>query len=205
MRQKGLQILVFHRNYSCPRTPFLEPVPVFPEHVIGDAVHRYVIVRTELVYGIMDSQLRIVAQRPAHVGPECLLEASGDMAGYRPLSLIIKIVSEQRVDHHVPACVQVIAAGLAHPVESYPDIVLPLVGRYRSVLPRYQVEMKLDQPPQQGAPLGPYGVTPAVDAQDILPERPADPYVHGHYVFLLSHCREYICPRGDAAGLLRMH
>ena len=187
MRRQRLQVLSLDGDETGTGTPFLEAVPVLAEHVVCDAVHGDVVVAAELIDGVMDGKVGVVAERPAHIGPECLLESACDMVGHRPLPLLIEVVPEECVDLHVPSGVDIVTPGAARPVQGDADVVLPLVRRHRAVCLRHEVEMQFDQPPEQGAPFRLYEVAAVIDAQHIFTDGSADLHIHRHDVVLFSH------------------
>lgn len=182
-----LQVLELYRNNPRSGASLLEPVPVLPEHLVCDIVHRYVVVIAELIDCIVYGQCRVVAQSTAHIRPEDLFEPPGNMGCHDTLPILVQMASEKSVDFQCPHGIDIIAFGTLRVQKGYTDIIIPVCRSNRPVIRRNQVQLGLDERPQEGTPGGAQEVAAVIDGQDIFLDGPADHHINGHDFLLCLH------------------
>lgn len=96
-----LKINASRRNRTCASLLFSEAEPVFAEHLVGDVLHGQVIQLAEGVDGVMDAELRVVAQGSGHIAPVSELEGVHQMRGHGFLADRIEVVAPDGIDDDV--------------------------------------------------------------------------------------------------------
>ena len=106
-------------------------------------------VRAKLKDGVLDLKFRVVAQSSGHVCTEHLLERTGKVIGDCLLAVLREVVAEQCVDLQYSVLRNTVTLRPSAFEKGYSDEVILSFERNRNIADRYEIQVHLDQAPEQ--------------------------------------------------------